>query len=235
LTTKPILQDHHKAVFFDAGGTLLKPYPSVGDIYSTIARKYGCYAEPSHINHIFYQAWNDRNGLAAMQAGVSEKQEKLWWYELVKEVFDVVGPVESFDDFFEELYVSFAGEGTWKVFDEVLDVVSSLKKQNRYIAIISNWDSRLLNLCKNLELDKYFDAIHVSALVGFAKPDPRIFQKALDEAGVTPEEAIHVGDSLEDDYYGAREAGITPLFLDRDMACDYEGITRISSLSEIIS
>ena len=206
----------------------------MGDIYSECAQKYGCYADPIHINRIFYQIWNERNGLAAMQAGVGEKEERQWWHDLVKDVFDAVGPIEDFETFFEELYVSFAGENTWRVFDEVLDVIQTLKEKNIYIAIISNWDSRLLNLCKNLGLDKYFDAIHVSALVGFAKPDSRIFQKALDEAGVLPKDAIHVGDSLEDDYYGSREAGIMPLFLDRDNACDYPDFKRISSLKEII-
>ena len=58
-----------------------------------------------------------------------------------------------------------------------------------------------------------------SAVVGAAKPDPRIFHAALARAGVAPDEAVHVGDTLANDVAGARAAGITPIHFDPFRAC----------------
>jgi putative hydrolase of the HAD superfamily len=223
-----------KALFFDAGGTLLKPYPSVGDVYSRHAKRYGCEADPENLNRIFYSLWNHRNGLASLQTGVSEKEEKSWWRTLVWEVFEQVGGIEGFNEFFEDLYYSFASKDTWRVFDEVSEVLAKIKKRGIYLAIISNWDSRLFHICSSLGLDRYFDAIFASASVGFAKPDPRIFQKALDTAGVLPEEALHVGDSLEDDYYGAQAVGLRAYFLDRSGKSKYPEVPTIQNLRDLV-
>jgi putative hydrolase of the HAD superfamily len=67
-----------------------------------------------------------------------------------------------------------------------------------------------------------------SAVAGARKPDPAIFEPALELAGCAPEEALHVGDTREEDVAGARAAGIRPLLIDRGGA---DG--DISSLKEI--
>lgn len=153
---------------------------------------------------------------------------------MVWDVFKEVGGIEAFDEFFEELYYSFASKDTWKVFDEVTEILVEFKKTGVFVGVISNWDSRLLSICASLEIDQYFDGIFVSALVGFAKPDVRIFQKALDTAGVLPHEAIHVGDSLEDDYYGAQSAGLEAYFLDRSGKAKYSKVSTIQNLKELL-
>jgi len=81
--------------------------------------------------------------------------------------------------------------------------------------MVSNWDSRLLKLCEGLGIDRYFDFKVISAVFGAAKPDPKIFQEALRQADVRADEAVHVGDSLEDDVRGAHLVGIKTLWLDR--------------------
>ncbi len=58
------------------------------------------------------------------------------------------------------------------------------------------------------------DAILDSSAVGVAKPDPRIFEIALERLGVTADRAIHVGDTPAADVEGARAAGITPVLID---------------------
>lgn len=55
-----------------------------------------------------------------------------------------------------------------------------------------------------------------SGIVGFEKPDPRIFEAALQKAGgVAPDQALHIGDSLRKDYLPARSLGMHALLLDR--------------------
>jgi putative hydrolase of the HAD superfamily len=228
-----LLKSSHKAVFFDAGGTLLEPYPSVGHIYSQYAKKYGYESTPDALNEAFQKTWDHRNGLSSLQLGISTKEESEWWRQFVKDVFDRIKPMDDFDTFFDELYDAFLSGKTWKIFDDVKETLEALKKKGLYLAIISNWDSRLIEICKGMDLGKYFDEIFVSALVRYAKPDSRIFQKAADTAGVLPEEAVHIGDSLEDDYYGAKDAGMDALYLDRDGRRKYPDVAVIRSLREI--
>jgi putative hydrolase of the HAD superfamily len=81
--------------------------------------------------------------------------------------------------------------------------------------IVSNWDSTLPSLLERLGLAAAVDDVVVSALVGVSKPARGIFDEAVRRAGVAHAEALHVGDSLTDDYHGARDAGLRALLVDR--------------------
>jgi len=67
----------------------------------------------------------------------------------------------------------------------------------------------------DLDLRSLIDFMVVSAGVGVAKPDPRIFQIALAKSGAGPEEVLMIGDSWRSDIAGARAAGIRPLWFNR--------------------
>ena len=71
-----------------------------------------------------------------------------------------------------------------------------------------------------------------SAEAGAAKPDPRIFERALELAGRRPEQAVHVGDSVENDVAGARALGSAPVLVARDGAAP-EGVEAVRSLAEL--
>jgi len=60
-----------------------------------------------------------------------------------------------------------------------------------------------------------FDVIISSADVGYEKPDPRILAEALARLRTSPEETLHVGDSIDDDIEGAKAAGLDALLVDR--------------------
>ncbi|HXH61298.1 MAG TPA: HAD-IA family hydrolase, partial [Fimbriimonadaceae bacterium] len=80
----------------------------------------------------------------------------------------------------------------------------------------SNWDNSLHRTLEMHDLTRYFDAVVASLEEGVEKPDPRIFQIALERLGVPPESALHVGDNPVDDWQGAKSAGIKALVIDRD-------------------
>jgi len=214
---KPILPDlsRIKAFFFDAGGTLFRPYPSVGEIYSEVARRYGLDVESGEVETAFHKIWREKDGLASLSNRSGQREEKEWWRSLVWEVFSGFGRIENFDAFFDELYDRFASPEAWRLFPDALPSLQGLKKRGKILGIVSNWDSRLFGICEGLCLTPYLDFILASAVVGAAKPHPMIFQEALKRAGVPPKEALHVGDSLKDDIWGAREAGIQAIFIDR--------------------
>ncbi len=204
-----------KAIFLDAGGTLFRPFPSVGEIYSEVALCHGLTADAEKLEAVFHLTWVKHDGLASLSTGSTEKEERKWWRNLVTEVFNEFGTIENFEGFFEELYDRFARAESWRLFPDALPLLREMKKRGKILGIVSNWDSRLFGICEGLGLKPYLNFILASAVVGAAKPHPRIFEEALKQAGVGPQEALHIGDSLEDDVSGAKRVGIHSIFLDR--------------------
>ncbi|MCM8775091.1 MAG: HAD-IA family hydrolase [Candidatus Omnitrophica bacterium] len=227
--------DRVDTIFFDAGGTLFRPYPSVGEVYRDVASRYGCRAKADEIEKFFQEAWLKRDGLADLASHSSEKIEREWWRGLVSDVFGHFDPIGKFDAFFEELYDVFGAPECWRLYPETLDVLRELKKRKKQLAIISNWDSRLFRLCHGLGLDEYFDFVLASAVFGAAKPSPKIFQEALRKAGSSVHEAVHIGDSFEDDIQGALRIGMEVILVDRGFSGRHRDRSRIPDVKTIHS
>lgn len=227
--------DSYKAVFFDAGGTLLHPYPSVGEIYATYAAKHGSQVDVKQVEARFRSAWLKRDGLTHLASHSSEKNERQWWYDLVRDVFDSLATFKDFKSFFEELYDVFARAQYWKLYPGTLDLLKKLKANRKKIGIISNWDSRLFGICEELAITPHVDFILASAVFGVSKPNPKIFHEALRLSGVNPAEAIHIGDSFEDDVKGAAAAGLHAILIERHpQHRKLEGVHTIHDLKQLM-
>src|SRR5882762_2273982 len=123
---------HIKAVTFDAGGTLIEPWPSVGDVYAGVAAEFGHSIPPAQLNAAFSSAWK-RN--EAFDYSIRA------WRDLVEEVFAAASPLPS--GLFDVLYQRFAKAGTWRIHDDVVEVLQTLSQRGYRMAVISNWDERL--------------------------------------------------------------------------------------------
>ena len=88
-----------------------------------------------------------------------------------------------------------------------LEAVSELERLGLRLAVVSNWDVALAEHLGRLGLADRFATIVTSAEAGAPKPDPRIFELALERLGVSASRALHVGDA-EADEEGARAAGM---------------------------
>jgi HAD superfamily hydrolase (TIGR01509 family) len=88
-----------------------------------------------------------------------------------------------------------------------------LRKAGLRLGVVSNSDGRAEQALEEAGLRDCFDVVIDSGLVGIEKPDPRIFQTALEALGVAPEEALYVGDLYEVDVVGARGAGMDAVLL----------------------
>ncbi len=100
--------------------------------------------------------------------------------------------------------------------------------------MVSNWDCSLPEWLGPPGLLELVDGVVSSAEVGAAKPDPAPFARGLELAGVAPEDALHVGDSLENDVAGARAAGVRAVLVDRAGAAP-PGVEAVRSLAEVPS
>ena len=87
--------------------------------------------------------------------------------------------------------------------------------QNYELGLISNFTYApvIFGGLRKLNINGFFDAVLVSEMVGWRKPNPRIFQEALQKLCVASKEAVFVGDSPIEDMYGAKRAGMKTVFI----------------------
>jgi putative hydrolase of the HAD superfamily len=119
--------------------------------------------------------------------------------------------------------------------DDAAPALTQLREAGLRLVVVSNWDCSLPEVLDGIGLGARVDAVVTSAVVGAAKPDPRIFEAALELAGCSPGEAVHVGDSAEHDLMGAVGAGLRGLLLDRSGTRGTGAVTSLSELPSLLS
>lgn len=100
---------------------------------------------------------------------------------------------------------------------DVLPVLEQLSQRYR-IAVVANQRAAVVDALRRDGVADFIDIWAVSEVVGAEKPDPAIFRYALDEAGVEPGKAVHVGNRLDTDVRGARRVGLRTVWVVRGEA-----------------
>ena len=118
------------------------------------------------------------------------------------------------------------------------DALALLHASGYRMSVISNADGRAKQALSELGLAPYLEAVFDSHLVGFAKPDPCLFEHAMSELKLQPADCLHVGDMYYMDVLGANRAGIAAIQVDRHGL--YRGwpgvrITTIACLRELLA
>jgi HAD superfamily hydrolase (TIGR01549 family) len=205
------LMETIKAITFDFGGTLAN-----GELDRENYKR----ALMDYIFRLGYSGGRAKLGKArtAMLERLRKAQEKnreLRFEELYRGLLFDLGlhPTQERLDYIEQLYYQF-----FKI-----DLVPGIRKMladlsKRYnLAIISNVISNASRLVlQKYDLEQYFDNIVLSRDLGIRKPSLEIFNFALVNLGVSSSEAVHVGDSLEDDVRGAQNAGMKTAWIKGD-------------------
>ena len=94
-------------------------------------------------------------------------------------------------------------------------VLRRLREMGVGMYVVSNWDLGLAGVLEDLGWMRYFDGLVVSAVSGVEKPDPRIFEEALEASGVQRHRVVHVGNDPVTDISGAAAVGIDTVLVDR--------------------
>lgn len=118
-------------------------------------------------------------------------------------------------------------------FPDVRPALESARGRGQRLVVVSNWDVSLVGVLRRLELEPLLDGVVTSAGAGARKPSPAIFGQGLAVAGVRPDDAIHIGDTLDEDVAGARAAGIEAVLIRRGDGPPVPGVRTISSLAEL--
>ena len=102
------------------------------------------------------------------------------------------------------------------IFDDVWPVLDDLKSRNFSLGVLSNMNRSGSELLEEFNLSNYMAFAVTSLEVGVEKPNPLMFKKALEIAGVSGQEALHVGDQIGSDIDGAEASAVRPILIDRD-------------------
>lgn len=219
-------------VLFDAVGTVIKPEPDVTEIYHRLGLKYGSSLSPEQIKHRIKlgrrRFFNVGQSAESLFAGVhsfssdhddldsSEAIERLLWQDLVFEVFvDLDQPQALFD----ELWEHFRAPTNWELYSDVEPCLEGLSSAGIEFGLVSNFDSRLVDIADSVFPLSNCSYVFCSSQVGFRKPSP-MFYRQVEEAiqcatGNSDTDIVMVGDDFENDCVAPRLAGWKALWLNR--------------------
>jgi HAD superfamily hydrolase (TIGR01509 family) len=159
--------------------------------------------------------WGRMVGTIALRAGLDAAK--------VPELLDAAWPIHE-------------KTNLWcKVPDGLGAALDAVRARGVKVAIISNSEGMLDRLFTDLGVLRHFDLVVDSGRVGVEKPDPRIFQIALDRFGIPASRALHLGDMFATDVLGARAAGIRTALIDpyKHYAGRHAEVPRVPGVVEV--
>ena len=119
-------------------------------------------------------------------------------------------------------------------FSDVSPFLEKARAKGLRLAVVSNWDASLPRVLEAHGLLARVDAVYASLVVGAEKPDPTMLRLAIEWAGVSASETLHVGDDPVDDLGAARNADVRGVLLDRSLERKTPDGLRVASLMEVL-
>ena len=198
-----------RAVFLDAGGTLI--HLDRGFILAALAEQGIAKDEAAFL--IADQSAREHRA-AAIRAGEVLDDASSWRVYAVRLLALLEATGEAAEGVSAAIRQRHRAGTLWThVEPGTLETLAQLKDRGYTLGVVSNADGRVENFLSHVGITKYLDFVVDSGIVGVEKPNPRIFEIALERGGVRKDEVVHVGDVYEVDVLGARAAGIEPIMI----------------------
>ncbi|MBN3323824.1 HDHD3 protein, partial [Atractosteus spatula] len=228
-------------VTWDVKDTLLRVRCSVGEQYCSAARRHGLTLDPAAVESAFRQAYRQQESRYPNYGHGQGLSSRAWWGAVVQETFSRCGVAEgqTLARLAEQLYAGFSGAANWEVFADSESALRRCQALGLRLAVVSNFDGRLEAVLRSCGLRGHFQFVVTSESAGAAKPDPRIFLRALELSGEREPAALaHVGDHHLNDYLAAQAVGMRSFLLERGGGAAEGGLPvppqhRLRSLDEL--
>jgi HAD superfamily hydrolase (TIGR01549 family) len=220
-----------KAIFFDAGGTLI--HLDSSRIRDLLCDELRIEISLDGFPRAQSLAMSRVAELVAAGAGSTEELKR----EFYSTLLPVVGVPEDKLAAAVECVLKLAqSEMLWRTAEDTIgSTLAQLKERGLILGVVSNSDGRIENAFEQAGLASYFDFFIDSFDVGVEKPDPGIFRLATERACVAAHEAAYVGDLYWVDVVGARGAGLLPILYDPFGLNRHAHCLSIRSMSELLT
>ncbi|XP_068215203.1 rhythmically expressed gene 2 protein-like [Palaemon carinicauda] len=219
-----------RLVTLDVTNTLLKFSRPPGEQYAAIGQLYGLNANPKKLSEAFRIIFKKHEKEVPFY-GASSIGWQNWWLNVVADTFrkaDCPADDDTLKKVGYHLNKHFSHGGAYELIDGSIPLLTRLQSKSLKIGAVSNFDERLDSILIQLGIKHYFDFVLTSYSLNCAKPDPKIFNKALELAGnkIKPSEALHIGDDIHCDYLGARECGWQSILVSKNVRdlCQENGL-----------
>jgi putative hydrolase of the HAD superfamily len=224
----------YRAVFFDAGETLVHPSPSFPELFVRILEGEGHRVVPEDVIQAS-RAVTQRFSRASKHEErwtTSPERSRAFWLSVYGLMLGALG-LPATDGLRQTLYEAFTDRSNYGLFDDVRPALERLAAEGRTVGLISNFEAWLDDLLADLGVRDAFSIRVISGVEGVEKPDPMIFRLALDRAGLDAADAAYVGDNPEFDVDPPAALGMFPVLIDRrDRYPDHRG-ARITHLDQL--
>ena len=218
-------------IFIDAGGVLC--HPSWKRVANAL-NQYRIIATVADLSRAEQRATRELDD-AAVVGNTDDRSRGRLYFDLVLQHAGIPQSAAT-EAALSDLREYHKAENLWEhVEPDVVPALAALKSRGLKLVVVSNANGRLRHLFERLQLAQWFDHILDSHEWGVEKPDPRLFQLALEQSRSVAERTVHVGDLYHVDVAGARRAGLRDAVL-FDMADLYEGVDcpRVRSLAGLV-
>ncbi|KAG8887228.1 hypothetical protein FRB98_000325 [Tulasnella sp. 332] len=212
-----------RLVLFDALFTLIRPRKPIAAQYAHVFSSHLGVVTRAAVEKSFPKALKDlKDSKPAYQGG-----KDAWWADVVRKTAigagaDPIAVERSLPEILATLMETFRSKRGYSLYADVIMCLHALKSNGIHVGLVSNTDSRVRDVLKDLDVEKYFDVIILSEEEGTEKPSPLIWQRACERIKapigniIAPsKEVLHIGDELHADYRGALSAGLDAVLLRR--------------------
>ncbi|KAJ1345872.1 hypothetical protein KIN20_000498 [Parelaphostrongylus tenuis] len=229
-----------KVVSLDAMDTVIAMDEPFNVVYSRVANDHGFAVDSSLLATSFLKHMKilskDHPCFGFNSIGHVE-----WWKRVVvgclKEASATSIPRLKANEIAEYLFNFYSDGNAWRIVDPELNAfINSLRRKRIGVVIVSNFDDRLEKILQDLNLYSLFDLIVASGEVGVEKPSPSIFELVKNHYRLSDaSELLHIGDSVQKDYLGAKNFGANAILFDRcSLNNDVPKVDKISSFSQLL-
>jgi putative hydrolase of the HAD superfamily len=199
-----------RAVLFDVDFTIAKPGPDLGpEGYRRLGQRFGLDLDPERYAEARAHAIETLERHPEL-----DHDDEVWVLFTEQIIRGMGGNTDSAYDCAVAMTQAWGHAHNFQIFEDVLPVLADLRAHGLKIGLVSNTGRDLEVFVAHHGLD--VDAVVTSGLHGKTKPHPTIFRAALERLGVAPEDAVMIGDSIEDDVEGAKAVGMRGVLLDRE-------------------
>jgi putative hydrolase of the HAD superfamily len=201
-----------EALFVDVGNTLVHEVPTRFAIYAEAARARGADLADEEMTALMRRAHAE----LPQRVGGAFRYSDPWFEAYVERIFHRHLGIARAEVplILASLFARFSDPRTFRLYPGAVELCDAARARGLAVGIVSNWSARLPRLLADLGLAQRVDFVLCSAIEELEKPDPALFARALERAGVAPHAALHAGDDLEKDVLGARRAGLRSVLVD---------------------